>query len=325
MRRREFLGGASATTLLGGVNATAAEMPTIAVLHFLDASDSEKQFTRFMKGLTLSGAEPGLNIRLEFRYAEGHLERVPSLVDSIRGLKPTVVVSTGGSPMAKAVRQTLAGLAPLVFVIGEDPIAAGLVESLQGGNRTITGTSALSASLVSKRLELLESLFQKPRVAVLVNMNDTTGNRERSELAAMSSTSGVHLDVHAVTSGSPLEQALSDALDANPTVLLVGGSSLFTARRNDIIKAANARRVPVIGSVEQFPRSGALASYGGSRNEAYQKAGEYAGKILAGGNPADLPIWLTQTFDLIINAKVARELSIEIPPAVSGLADEVIE
>ena len=328
MRRREFI-----TLLLGGAApawplAAQAQQPTIPVIGFIrntTRDDSADLLKAMHQGLTQTGYVEGRNVAVEYRFADNQLDRLPTMAaDLVR--REVAVIVTGGdasSFAAKAATTTI----PIVFATGFDPIEIGLVTSLSrlGGN--ITRVSFFSTlGTVAKRLDLLNRLMPKDAIiAYLRNPNSPTGEPELGEVERAAHSLGRQIFTLNVGSERELEPALASLAQHRPVALLVGGYSLFTGLRKRVVVLTARQAVPTMHYMREFTATGGLMSYGARVTDAYRQAGTYAGEILKGSKPADLPIVLPTKYEFVINLKTAKAFGLKIPPTVLALADEVIE
>jgi putative ABC transport system substrate-binding protein len=263
-------------------------------------------------------------VTIEYRWADGHYDRLPALAAELVQRQVTVITA-GGNVAAQAAKATTA-IIPIVFTSGADPVWSGLVASLSRPGANLTGASLVAAELAVKRLEVIRELLPHARVvAMIVNPNYPGAESEMAEVEAAGRTIG--LQIQKVTAGdaSALETAFATINQMRVDAVTVGTDGFFVTRREQIAGLAARYTVPGIYPFPDFPVAGGLASYGASLADAYRQAGVYTGRILKGAKPADLPIMQPVKFELIINLKTAKALGLTIPPAMLSRADEVIE
>ena len=325
MRRREFitlLGAAAAWPL--AANAQQAAMPVIG---FLGASSPETNVDRlraFHLGLKETGHVEGDNVAVLYRWAENNIDRMPELAADLARRRVAVLVSFGNAPAlaAKAATTTI----PLVFGVGEDPAKMGLVASLARPGGNLTGVNFFSAELVAKRLELLRELVPGAvKVAVLMDPAAPPTATTLQELEAAARSMGLRIQVLKASSGGEINRAFATLAHERPDALFVGPGFLFNSRRVQLVHLATLLRIPAAYSERQYVEAGGLMSYGANIADALRQIGVYAGRILKGAKPADLPVVQASKFELVINAESARMLGLTVPPQLLARADEVIE
>jgi putative ABC transport system substrate-binding protein len=326
MRRREFI------TLLGGVAAAwplaaRAQQPTMPVVGFVRSSslaDSRVLVTAFRDGLRETGFVEGQNVAIEYRYADNQIDRLPILVaDLIERSAAMIVGNTPSALAAKAATTTI----PIVFAAGGDPVVLGLVSSLNRPGGNVTGVTFLAGVLGAKRLELLRQLVPNATaIGVLVNPNNQDTEAERRDVQAAAQAIGQQLIMRDVSSDRDIGMAFATfgRPDGAGSLLVCGGAFMFSKR--ELVAALAARyALPASYTNREAVVTGGLMSYGPSRSDSYRQAGTYAGRILKGEKPADLPIMQSTKFEFVINLKTAKGLGLQIPDKVLTIADEVIE
>jgi putative ABC transport system substrate-binding protein len=327
MRRREFI------TLMGGGAAAAwplaarAQKPAIPVIGFLNSTSPDPTLQRaaaFRQGLADVGYVERQNVAIEYRWAEFQDYQLPRLAADLIRRDVTVIAATGSTATALAAKRATSTI-PIVFEIGGDPVAAGLVDKLDQPGGNLTGMSLNSAALGQNQLDLVRELIPKAStVAVFVNpSNPNSGTQAGIEAAARAS--GMRTLVLNVNKDSGFDQPFLTLVQQGAAALLVGNDPFFLEWRAKIVSLAEHHAVPTIYSSRAYVAAGGLISYGISITEGYRQVGVYAGRILKGDKPADLPVVNTLKFKSAINMTTARALNLEVPPAVLAHADEVIQ
>jgi putative tryptophan/tyrosine transport system substrate-binding protein len=328
MRRRQFI------TLLGGAaawpfsaRAQQAAMPVIGFLRSTSSADSVHLVGAFRHGLKQAGYAEGQNVTIEYAWADNQLDRLPALVAEL--LRRPVTMIVGNTPPALAAKAATTTV-PIVFATGGDPVRDGLVASLNRPGGNVTGISFISVELGAKQLGLLRELRPgAARIAVLVDPKfPTTDLAERfvSEIRVAASAIGQQIEVLYVGSDRELETAFTTLVQRGAGALLAGGTGGFPySRRERIVALAARHRIAAIYISRDYVAAGGLRSYAASITDAYRQAGIYAGRILKGEKPAELPVLQPTKFELVVNVKTAKALGLEIPDKLLALADEVIE
>jgi putative ABC transport system substrate-binding protein len=328
VKRREFI------TLLGGAAtawplAARAQQPAMPVIGFLNPNSPDGNTERlrvFRQGLKDSGYVEGENVTIEYRWAEDQLDRLPALATELVRRQVAVIAATGGIASARAAQAATATI-PVVFIVAEEPVRLGLVASLARPGGNLTGINFLNTELAAKRLELLRELVPRTaRVAVLVNPANAT-NAETTLRAAEAAARpmGLQIQVISASTSREINTAFATLMRERPDALFVGGDGLFFSRRVQLTHLASHRAIPATYADRQFPEVGGLMSYGSNNADAFRQAGFYAGRILKGAKPADLPVVQASKFELVINAETARMLGLIVPASLLSIADEVIE
>jgi len=326
MRRREFI------TLLGGAVAAwplaaHAQQPPMPVVGFINPGSPgplRQQVAAFRDGLKETGFIEGQNVAVEYRFAEGKFDRLPALAAELVHRQVAVLVA-GSNPAAFAAKQAT-GTIPIVFTTGDDPVTTGLVTSLNRPGGNMTGSYMLTTGLEAKRLGLLHELVPRvTTIAALVNSNYPPAETQLRDLGEAAPRLGVHLVVVRANAESDFDAAFTTLLQEGAGALLVCASPLFNARRQQLVVLAARHAVPAIYEWRDFAEAGGLMSYGTILADAYRQAGVYAGRVLKGARPADLPVVQASKFEFVINLSTAKALGIEVPPTLSARADEVIE
>jgi putative tryptophan/tyrosine transport system substrate-binding protein len=324
MRRRDFiavLGSAAAWPF-----AACAQQPAMPVIGFLRSTSlavSTPMVTGFRQGLTAAGFTEGQNVAIEYRYADEQSERLSGLVAELIRLPVAVIVANIIAALAaKAATTTV----PIVFATGSDPVVDGLVASLNRPGGNVTGVSFVSGLLGPKRLEMLRQLVPTAAtIAILVGTDSLEARIERRDVELAAQALGQQLIVVPVTSEGEFDGAFRSIVERGAKALVVGTGPFMTPNRERIAALAARHAIPAIYAFREYVEAGGLMSYGASFVEAYRQAGIYAGRVLKGEKPADLPVIQSTKFELVINLKAAKALGLEVPPTLLARADEVIE
>jgi putative ABC transport system substrate-binding protein len=327
MRRREFIGlvsGAAASWPL----ATRAQQPAMPVVGFLHSSSPEPMLNfvaAYRKGLSEAGFVEGQNVAIEFRWAGGQVDRLAELAADLIHQRVAVIATPGSTPAALAAKAATTTI-PIVFAIGADPVALGLVASLNKPGGNVTGMSFQNTELQAKALELLRELVPKAgRMVALVNPQSAYTEAVVKNLQEGAASLGLQLEIlHASTEGE-IETAFATISQRPGSALLVGPDPFFTFRRAQIIALAARQALPTMYALREFAEAGGLIAYGPNLTSAYKEAGDYTSRILKGEKPADMPVVRPTRFELVINLKTAKVLGFAIPDKLLALADEVIE
>ena len=305
--------------------ARAQALPVIGFVSSRSSADSRYAVSAFRKGLTESGYTEGQNLKIEFRWAEGKYGRLPALVNDLIAQGINVLVAVGGEPSAFAAKAATSTI-PIVFTTGGDPVKAGLVTSLNRPGGNATGISLLTTAPETKRLGLLHEIVPKAAlIGVLINPNYAEAENQTREVQDAAHSIGQRIRISKAGTDEELESAFAAFIEQRIEALLVCSDPFFDTRRDRIIAFAAQSRIPAIYQFREYAVAGGLMSYGISLTEGYRQVGIYAGQILKGTKPAELPIQQSIKFEFVINAKTAKALGLELPPTVSARADEVIE
>ncbi len=325
MKRREFL-GAVGYVVVWPVEAS-AQQQSLPVIGFLNLGSPEPlrgQISAFHHGLKEAGFIEGQNVAIEYRFADGRYDRLPALVDELIKRQVTLLFAapTPSALAAKAATTTI----PTVFVTGADPVQLGLVAGLNRPGANVTGVSFFTTMLESKRLGLLHELIPQARVlAALINPNNPAVEAQSKELTEAGRTLGLQLHLVSAASESDFDAAFAKVAQSQAGGLLISGDAFFNSRRTRLVAMATRQAIPTIYEWREFAQAGGLVSYGTSSADSYRQAGIYAGRILKGTKPADLPVMQSVKFELVINLSTAKALGLLVPPMLLARADEVIE
>ena len=327
IKRREFI------TLLAGAAAAwplaaRAQQPAVPVVGIL-ASVSPAPYAGFIaaikEGLQQTGYIEGRNVTIEYRWAEGHYDRLPQQAIELVDRGVAVIILVGGGPtiaVAKAATATI----PIVFVMGDDPVKSGAVTALNRPGGNATGVNLLTVAMEAKRLQLLHELVPNVAVvAIIVNPNNPQAAEQLQDLQAAARTLGVEVEVFKAGSPSDIDTAFASLVGRRAGALLVAADAFFNTRREQFVVLTARHALPAIFHFREFAAAGGLMSYGPSLTDAYRQEGIYAGRILKGEKPAEMPVQQAVKIELVINLQTARALGLTIPLPLLGRADEVIE
>lgn len=325
VRRRDVIG------LLGGAAAwpfavrAQQPAPLIALMSGRSPEDSKHLIAAIQEGLAETGFVEGKNITVEYRWALGQYDRLPALAAELIKLHPALLIAVGGDPSAVAAKKATATI-PIVFGMGDDPIKAGLVTSFGRPGGNATGYTLLTSELEPKRLGLLRDLLPGASAfGVLVNPNFPPSAGQLAALEQAARITSQRLEIVKASNDAELNTALASLLQLKVAALLVSADPYFDTQRSRLVKFAAQNKLPAMYQFREFAVAGGLLSYGPSITDSYRQAGVYAGQILKGAKPADLPILQPTKFELVINLKTAKSLGLVIPPGLMSVADEVIE
>jgi putative tryptophan/tyrosine transport system substrate-binding protein len=331
VKRREFitlLGSAAAPSLLWPF-AARAQQPAIPVIGFLSirSADTDTQFlVPFRQGLGESGFVEGRNVAVEYRYAEGHPDRLPSLAAELVRRQVAMIVTTGGAQAALGAKAATTTI-PIAFSIGADPIKAGLVRSLNRPGGNVTGVTTSYDEAAPKRLGLLREILPKAAIiAVLINPNDPiTANSETTDMRSAARSIGQQIEILQAGTERDIDTAFARLIDMRADALVVAPDALFATQTQKLVALAARHAIPALYWRREFAEAGGLMSYGSSLKDAMRAVGVYAGRILKGARPGDLPVQQPTKFELVVNVKAAKAIGLTIPESFLARADEVIE
>jgi putative ABC transport system substrate-binding protein len=327
MRRREFVslvgGGLFAWPLVAHAQST--DVPVIGFLSLGSQHAFAPFLAAFHRGMNAAGYVEGRNVSIEYRWAEGNFDRLREQALELAKRRVALIAASGGTAAAKVAANAAPGI-PMLFVSGFDPVQLGLVASLSRPGGNATGLSLHTTELVAKRLEFIRELTPKAtKVAMLVNPTGVVSEIETKELKDAAQSVGLQTHVLAASAESDFEAVFASAMENGAGALLVSADPFFTSKRTHIVQLAASHALPAVYPWREYPMAGGLMSYGPSITDAYRQIGGYAGRILAGAKPADLPVQVPTTFELVINMKAAQALGIPVSPWLRARADEVIE
>jgi putative ABC transport system substrate-binding protein len=328
MRRREFI------SLLGGAPAAwplvaRAQQPAMPVIGFLDSRSPDGMTDRlraFHEGLKDSGYVERENVAIEYHWAENQLDRLPELAAELVRQQVAVIVASGGIAPALAAKAATTTI-PIVFLAAEDPVRLGLVASLAKPGGNLTGINFFNAELTAKRLQLLREMVPgAARIAVLVNpANATTTETRLRDVQPAARAMGLQIQVLNASTNREIDAAFATFVRERPDAVFVGIDPFLISRRVQLAQLATLHQVPAAYALREFAEAGGLMSYGTNIADAFRQIGVYAGRILKGAKPADLPVVQSTKFELVINASTARMLGLTVPSTLLATADEVIE
>ena len=326
-RRREFI------TLLGGAAAVwplaaRAQQPAMPVIGFLGSASAEPSagfLAMFRSGLEETGYVEGQNVTIEYRWAENQYDRLPGLAADLVRRRVSVIVASGG-PVTPTAAKAATSTIPIVFTATSDPVKLGLVASLSRPDGNVTGTSAFTVELDAKRMEVLREIVPAARViGAFVNPTRTDADAQSRAVEDAARALSWEVRILNAESEADIDAAFASVLEQKISALVVGADPFFNNHRVKIVRLAERHALPAIYMNREFVTVGGLASYGTNIGIGYRQAGIYAGQILKGARPADLPVVQPTKYELIINLKTAQALGLDMPPTLLARADEVIE
>jgi putative tryptophan/tyrosine transport system substrate-binding protein len=326
MRRREFIkaivGSATAWPLVA--RAQQAAMTVIGYLSSVGRNDRPNLDDAFRRGLAESGLVDGQNVVIEYRYADGQYDRLPAMAAELAG-RHVAVIAAVPFPAARAAKEATSGI-PIVFEIGVDPIGTGLVASLNRPGGNVTGIFNLSLGLLAKRIEIMHEVVPNAgSIAVLINHANPNAEMLVSEAQGIQAQLGITTPILRASTLDEIGAAFAAADELKVGAVVFGRDPFLNSQPAQIAGLAARRNVPVCGDVPELPRAGGFMSYGTDQVDAYRLAGTYAGRVVKGEKPADLPVQQSTKIEMVINLKTAKALGITMPLPLLGRADEVIE
>lgn len=325
MRRRVLLAAATTAALTSTTWAQSSPMPRIAYLSGRSLATDAHLLEAFRQGLKSTGYVDGQNVTMDVRWADGRYDQVPRLAAELVATKPDLLAAVGGNPVGLAAKAATSTI-PVVFGAGADPVAIGLVNNLNRPDGNLTGMTLLANELDAKRLDLLHDMLPNARNVALLMNPANPGSVEilqRSRDAAVAL--GLKLDVLNAAGSSEIERAFQSLSEGRVDALAVGADAFLINQRTRILALTAERRLPAIFPAREFAVDGGLASYGTNWGDMYRLMGSYAGRILKGAKPADLPVQRPTTYELVINLQTAKTLGLTLPPIILSRADEIIE
>ena len=327
MKRRGFI------TLLGGAAtwplAARAQQPATPVVGFINggSADASARFvTAFRQGLNQTGFVEGQNLRVEYHWLEGKYDQLPPLLADLVRRRVALIATPASGPAARAAKAATSTI-PIVFSVAQDPVQLGLVASLSRPGGNATGLNFFNREVAGKRLRLLHELVPKAvRVAVLLNpANAGSAEANLREVQEAAPAIGLQIQILKATTIGEINAAFASFARERPDALFLASDGFFTDRRVQFATLTARDRIPASGAESQFVKAGLLMSYGTDYTETFRQVGDYAGRILKGEKPAELPVIQSSKFEFVINLQTARELDIEVPSGLLSIADEVIE
>src|SRR5580704_1861637 len=327
--RRQFIGALGGAAAAWPLAASAQQQPKLPVIGYLDAGSPDKSapfVDAFRKGLNDTGYVEGKNVTIEYRWADGQNDRMPGMAADLVHLQVSVIVTPGTTPGALAAKAATTAI-PIIFSIGADPVAAGLVNTLNRPGGNVTGVTTLGVEVAPKRLEVLHEIVPAASIfALIVNpTNPVLATALARDAEAAARALGVQLHILNASTDSEIEGAFSALHELKAGGLVIGPDTFFNNRIEQIAALALRHSVPAIYQYREFATAGGLIGYGGSITVAYKLAGLYTGRVLKGEKPADLPVQQSTKVELFINLKTAKALRVTVPVSLLGRADEVIE
>jgi putative ABC transport system substrate-binding protein len=325
MRRRDFIAGLCAIASVAPRARAEDKLPVIGFLHVGSLAENTKRIAAFLKGLSEIGFVEGQNVAIEYRWAEGHTDRLESLAADLVKRQVAVIVTPAVTAAAIAAKKATSSI-PIVFAVGTDPVALGLVASLSHPGGNATGVTSLNASLAAKRVQLARELSPNTtRVVTLINPASPLSGPFLEGLERAAPGFGVRVDVFRASSKEEIDAVFANLPPAPGGVFISSPDALFYSWREQIVALVARHALPSVFDVPEYVETGGLASYGNDFMDAIRQAGGYVGRILKGEKPADLPVVQAEKFVLAINLNTAKTLGIDIPNSVLAAADEVIE
>src|SRR5262245_45518497 len=329
-KRREFIAllGGGALLLAAKVKRARGQQPAMPVVGFLNPTslDSNVDLLRaFRQGLTEAGYVEGENVAIEYRWAENQIDRLPALATDLVRRQVAVIATTGATAAASAAKAATATI-PIVFAVGTDPIDLGLVTNFRRPTSNLTGISTFSGVLTPKRQELLRELVPAaPLVAMLVNPTSAQTESDLRDVQFAADKLRQHVRVFKVITDRDLDAAFASIVDQRIGGLLVQTDQFFTGRRDQLVLLTTRHAIPTVFGYREFVMAGGLMSHGTSLRATYRQVAIYAGRILKGEKPADLPVQQATAFETVVNLKAAKAIGVTIPTSILLRADEVIE
>jgi len=324
MLRRAFLGALGCAIVLPAI-ASAQSLPVVAFVNNGSANPFLDRVTAFRAGLSETGFVDGRTVTIEFRWADGNDARLSEIVSDLAKRRVSIFVATGGAATTLAVRAS-APSRPTVFVMGADPVKFGIVKSINKPGGNVTGVSFLANTVLGKQIAILDEAIAKGvPIGVLVNKANPSADNDVGELTAAAGALGHSLIVSRISTKDEIDPAVSELKKRNAGALLIFPDALFVNNADHLAALTSKLNMPAMHNTKEFAAAGGLLSYGTDQFEAYRQAGVYAGRILRGEKPSDLPVIQSTRFNFVVNLKTAKSMAITLPPTLVGTADEVIE
>jgi putative ABC transport system substrate-binding protein len=325
MRRREFIALVGGAAVVWPLTARAQPVPVIGFLSTRSPDDSKYLVAAFRQGLSAAGFVEGTNVAIEYRWAFGQYDRLPEQAAELARRPVSLFATLGGEPATLAAKSASSSV-PIVFGVAGDPVKLGLAESFNRPGGNATGMSILTTSLEPKRLGLLHELVPRAAtVGFLFNANFPLAQSQRNDTEKAARDLGLDVAVLAASTDEDIERAFKALDEKALKALLVAAAPFFDTRKDRIIALVAQRRIPAMYQFREYPVAGGLMSYGIDLPDVYRQVGIYAGRILKGERPGDLPILQPTKFELVINTKTAKALGLAVPSGIMSIADEVIE
>lgn len=324
MRRREFIAGLSgAAALPFAAGAQQQAMPMIGFIRSTSAASAARLVTAFRQGLKEAGFVDGQNVTVEYRWAEDQLDRLPELTENLIHRQPALIA---GNVLAIQAVKAVTSTIPIVFVAGSDPVRTGLVPSLNRPGGNLTGVVFTSSDLTAKRLEQLHAIVpMSAAIAALFDPRTPEAEQQMKDAEEAGRKMARQVLIMKITDERELNDSFANMVQRGAGGLLIGNSAFFQGRRRQLVMLAARHGLPASSALHSFTEAGLLMSYGASQPDAYRRAGEFAGRILKGAKPSDMPVELAAKIDLVINLATAKAFGITVPPSLLATADEVIE
>jgi putative ABC transport system substrate-binding protein len=326
LKRREFitlLGGAATWPLVA--RAQQAALPVIGILASISSAHYAPYIAAIKEGLRETGYVEGGNVAIEYRWAEGQYDRLPQLASDLVRIGVTVIILVGGGATIAAAKTATATI-PIVFVMGDDPVKTGAVAALNRPGGNVTGVSLLTVAMEAKRLQLLHEVAPNVAVvAIIVNPNNPQADEQLQELRDAAHALGVQVEAFKAGSPREIDTAFATLVEKRAGALLIAADAFFNSRREQFVVLSARHALPAIFPYREFPAGGGLMSYGTNLADGYRQEGIYAGRILKGEKPADMPVQQVVKVELVINLQTAKSLGVNMPLPLLGRADEVIE
>jgi putative tryptophan/tyrosine transport system substrate-binding protein len=326
MKRREFIAVAAITAILPvPARAQRSILPVIGILGAPSAATYVQNVAALHQGLKEIGYVEGTNLTIEYRWADGQYDRLPTLATELVEKGVAIIVTIGGAPSTVAAKKATSTI-PIVFTMTADPVQLGLVASLNRPGGNVTGVAILGVALEAKRLEILHELVPTAKlIAVLVNPKNPQAEIQATELAAASRTAGQEIFLLEASNNREIDVAFEVLADRGAGAVMIGQDTFFTSQPAQFAALAKRYAKPTISPWREHVGAGILISYGASIADGYRQAGVYAGRVLKGEKPADLPILQPTRFEMVINLRTAKELGVAVPPSLLAQSEEVIE